>query len=109
MAKRNYKLKDIYDYLLEAYNIEWSNYLVLQDGTARTIRNYDFYGKDNDCLKVLAIAYCGSRIKLINLYVSNNALKVYEVDPNLHYYAKPEIDWKDFLAQRYNQEQSLTK
>ena len=109
MTKRNYKLKDIYDYLLGYYNIEWASYTIIDNGYQRGVRNFDFNGKYDDCLKVIAVAYCGSRIKTISLDVDNESLLVYEITPYLHHYKVPEVKWKDFLAHRYNQEQSLTK
>ena len=107
MAKRNYNLKDVYDYLLEFYNIEWSSYLINDNGVQRGVRNFDFNGKDDERLQVIAIAYCGSRIKTIRLDVDNNSLIVYEINPYLHHYKEPNVEWKKYLAQRYNEQQTL--
>ena len=109
MTKRNYKLKDIYDYLLGYYNIEWASYTIIDNGYQRGVRNFDFNGKYDDHLKVIAVAYCGSRIKTISLEVNNDTLVVYEINPYLHHYKAPKVQWQDFLAQRYSQEQTLIK
>lgn len=109
MAKRNYKLKDIYDYLLEYYNIEWASYTIIDNSYQRGIRSFDFNGENKDSLHVIAVAYCGSRIKEVSLEVSNDTLVVYEINPYLHHYKAPKVQWQDFLAQRYSKEQTLTK
>ena len=103
---RQYKLKDIYDYLLEAYNIEWRMNLVLgDDGKERGVRSYDFggyTGKYADKLSVVALVYNYGKRQPVWLIVTNSSL-------SLGVKEKPTIEWKDFLAQRHNQEQTLTK
>ncbi len=102
MAKRHYELKDIYDYLLEYYNIEWLGYKIVDAGLERHIQNHDFEDQTGSQLRVKAIVYNGSKRQIARIYVSNQSLRV-SVD------RKPLITWKAFLAQRYNQEQTLNK
>lgn len=105
MAKRKYKIKDVYDYLLEAYNFEWRKCVVLEDGKERGVRSYDFggyTGKYEDKLSVVIIVYSQGKRQPAWLIVTNESL-------GLGAKEKPTIEWKDFLAQRYSQEQDMQK
>jgi len=109
MAKRNYKLCDIYDYLLRFYNLEWRLYQIKDFDTKhnddeRGIRKCDF---NNEHIWVIAIVYQNNRRKDVSLKVSNDNLEVYEINPLLHHYSAPNMEWKEFLSQRYSQEQWL--
>lgn len=114
MAKRKYKLKDVYDYLLEQYNLEWKLFQIKvwnlnYNDHERGVRAWNFYGKDGTELCVIAIVYMGEKQKHIRLRVTNDELEIYEINPYLHYYKAPEVEWKDFLAERYGKEQGLQK
>lgn len=103
MAKIMYNLKDIYDYLLKYYNIEWVGYMVFDNGVERTVQKKDFggdNGKFESNLNVIAVVYHGSQRQNLWLNVSNRS---FSIDVN----TKPKISWQDFLVERYSQEQSL--
>ena len=103
MSKISYELKDIYDYLLEQYNIEWLGYKIVDNGIERQIEKKDFGGINRQVesnLSVVAVVYNGSKRQTVWLNVSNQ-------DLGLAINHKPKLSWKDFLARRYNQEQSL--
>lgn len=113
MGIRNYKLKDIYDYLLKYYNLKWLSYKI-KDVTAdkiqeRSVRGCDFHGKKQDHLYVIAIMNQGAKHKTVSLSVTNDKLELYEINPYMHYYNKPEIEWKEFLSSQYNQENGLNR
>ena len=113
MVKRNYKLKDIYDYLLEYYGLEWRLFQIkdfgVKDRGERGVRAWDIGGRSGTELGVIAIVYMGEKQKHIRLRVTNDEFEIYEITPYLHYYKQPEIGWKKFLAERHRQEQTLTK
>ena len=62
MDKRNYELKDIYDYLLKYYNIDWVGYKVLDDKSTRELRQCEVDKIQGD-LQVVAVAYNGSKLE----------------------------------------------
>ena len=111
--KRNYKLKDVYDYLMKYYNLEWRGYQIKDssmkhNNNERGLRSWDFNTTKTN-FSVIAIVYAGPKQKVISLSVNNENLIVYEVNPYLHHYKEPEVHWQDFLARRYAQEQDLNK
>jgi hypothetical protein len=113
MAKRNYKLQDVYDYLIRYYGLEWRGYQIKDsslkhNNNERGLRSWDF-NTTKTYFSVVAIVYEGAKQKIISLSTSNENLVVYEVNPYLHHYKEPEVSWQDFLAQRYGQEQDLVK
>ena len=112
MEKRNYRLKDIYDYLKQYYNLDWRLYQIKDhqidhNAQERGIRAWDFDNKNKTTLYVVAIMYGGVRRKSVSLYVSNQRLEIYEITPYTHHYKAPKVEWQDFLSSRYNQEQML--
>ncbi len=107
MTKRKYKLQDVYDYLLENYNLEWAGYNVVEDGIERKVRSFDFGANRSDTLMVIARMYSGSRLKTISLDVSNEYLSVGELKPIMKRYQEPPTSWKEFLTQRYNEQLAL--
>lgn len=110
MAKRNYKLKDVYDYLKEYYNLDWKQFQIYDNNQERGIRMNDFDGNAKTCLSVVAVVYKGSTRILIWLSVSNQDLSILgSSSPILKGIAQPRVSWQDFLAQRHNQEQDLVK
>ena len=104
MKKRNYKLQDVYDYLLENYNLEWAGYNVVEDGMERKVRSFDFGANRSDELMVIARMYSGSRLKTISLDVSNEYLRVGELKPIMKSYQEPATSWKKFLTQRHSEQ-----
>ena len=55
MAKR-YKLQDVYDYILEYYNLDWKEFKIHDKGKVRSVRINDYRG---DKLNVMAIIMKG--------------------------------------------------
>lgn len=113
MSKRNYKLKDVYDYLLEHYGLEWRLFQIkdfgVKDKGERGVRAWDIGGRSGTELGAIAIVYTKEKQKTVRLRVTNDELEIYEITPYLHYYKEPQVKWKEFLAERYSQEQTLTK
>jgi len=108
MAKRNYKLQDVYDYLKQEYNLEWRLFQIKARNVdysdyERGVRAWNFGGKDGTELCVIAIVYQNNKRKTVRLRVTNDELEIYEINPYLHYYKAPKVEWKDFLSSRYNQ------
>ena len=104
MAKRNYRLQDIYDYLLEYYGLDWKMFMVSDFGLERGIRKYDFggySGKYKSKLSVDAIVYNGSKRQVLSLIVTNEDLSIG------FGYKKPETSWSDYLALKHHEEQTL--
>ena len=101
MAKRNYKIKDVCDYLLEYYNLEWRLCLVLDDGMERGVRNFDFGGKYGTRLSVVAVVYQGSRRKVLPLSVTNNDLSIG------YGFNKPQLSWAEYLVLKHHEEKTL--
>ena len=108
MTKRNYKLQDVYDYLQQFYNLEWRRYQIKDNKTERSIRVNDFSDINEESFFVVAIVCQGLKRKTVSLSVDNNRLEVYEINPNLHHYNSPAMDWKKYLEFRYANEQCLT-
>ena len=108
MTKRNYKLQDVYDYLQQFYNLEWRRYQIKDDKTERSIRLSDFNDINEQSFFVVAIVRQGLKRKTVSLSVDNNRLEVYEINPYLHHYSPPTMDWKKYLELRYANEQGLT-
>ena len=108
MSKRKYELKDIYDYLKQEYDFEWRAFQIRDWKTEqeRDLKKSDFKRGKEDDLFVVAIVYQGDERKTILLHVDNDVCKVSRINsyPN---HKEPEVKWRDFLAERYNQEQSL--
>ena len=103
MSKRNYELKDIYDYLLEQYNIEWLGYKIIDNNVERCVEEQDFVTLDDEQgskLSVVAVVYNGSKLQKAKLEVSNYSLRIV-VDQ------KPKISWQLFLNQRYSEEKII--
>ena len=110
MVKRNYKLKDVYDYLKEYYNLDWKQFKINDNNQDRGIRMNDFNGNWCTNLSVVAVVYKGSTRILIWLSVTNQDLGILGSSSNLiKGIAQPRVAWQDFLAQRYGQEQGLQK
>ena len=110
MEKRNYKLKDVYDYLKEYYNLDWKLFQIRNDDKECGVRMSDFKGNGCTHLSVVAIVYKGSTRILIWLNVSNQELRIMGSSSSLlKGIAQPRVDWQDFLAKRYSQEQDLNK
>ena len=108
--KRNYRLKDVYDYLMKYYNLEWRGYQIKDsslkhNNNERGLRSWDF-NTTKTYFSVVAIVYEGAKQKTISLTVSNDNLRIYEVNPYLHHYKEPEVHWQDFLIERYSSEQN---
>jgi hypothetical protein len=98
--RRKYELKDIYDYLLRFYNLEWRLYQVKDydteyNGGERGMRAWDV--EDNGNIWLIALMYQNNKRKSVSLRISNDSLEIYEINPYLHYFPKPEIEWKEFL------------
>lgn len=100
MAKRNYKLQDVHEYLLEYYGLDWKMFLIDDFGLERIVEKSDFNGKDRSCLKVAAIMYNGTKRIPVWLNVSNHDLVVGVLQP-----IKPLVKWSDYLALKHNEEQ----
>ena len=110
MTKRNYKLKDVYEYLKEYYNLEWKQFQIYDNDKERGIRINDFDGNWCTNLSVVAVVYKGSTRILIWLNVSNQDLRILGSSSNLlKGIAQPRVSWQDFLVQRYSQKQGLNK
>ena len=107
MAKRNYKLQDVYDYLKEYYNLDWKLCQIISLNDQHGVRQWNFDGKEGIELCVIAIVYMGEKQKHIRLRVTNDEFEIYEINSHLHYYKSPKVQWKDYLAQRHNQGLSL--
>lgn len=108
MAKRKYKLKDVYDYLKEYYNLDWKLFQIRDEDEERGVRVSDFKGNSKNCLSVVAIVYKGTTRILIWLSVSNQDLGILgSSSPMLKGISQPRVTWQDYLSQRYNQEQEL--
>jgi len=108
MAKRKYKLSDVYDYLLRFYNLEWRLYQIKDfdtdyNGNERGIRSWDL---KTDYIWKIALVYQNNKRKDVSLKVSNDKLEVYEVNPYMHHYDKPDREGKEFLDRRYGQEKN---
>ncbi len=111
MKKRSYRLKDVYDYLVEYYGLEWRGYQIKdynfnENDPERGLRAWDF-NSTKTSFWVVGIVYDGAKRKTVSLDVSNDNLVIYEITPYLHHYKAPEIEWKDYLVQKYNQGQAL--
>lgn len=110
MAKRNYKLQDVYDYLKEYYNLDWKQFHINDNNQDRSIRKGDFDGNWCTNLSIVAVVYKGSTRILIWLNVSNQDLSILgSSSPILKEISQPRVTWQDFLAKRYGQEQGLSK
>ncbi|MFQ6724574.1 MAG: hypothetical protein ACLRFE_04520 [Clostridia bacterium] len=98
MEKRNYEMQDIYDYLLQYYDLEWKLFKV---------KNIDFdtnkVGVDETNFSIVTVVYSNNKRKTVRLSVSNDKFDVYEINPKKHYYGKPAFDWKRFLARQHDQ------
>jgi hypothetical protein len=102
MTKRNYELQDIYDYLLDYYDLEWKLFKV---------KDFDFTNSDavdETSFSIITIVYSGKNRKRVRLTVSNDKFDVYEISPNKHSYTKPAFDWKRYLAKKKTQSQIKT-
>ena len=97
MAKRKYKLQDIYDYLKQEFGLDWKNCRVIGDDLIRGVRSTDF---DEDRLSVVGLIYNGRKVGARWIQASNTSLSVSG-------FQTEHEDWQDFLAQRYNQKQTL--
>ncbi|MFQ6724575.1 MAG: hypothetical protein ACLRFE_04525 [Clostridia bacterium] len=102
MAKRNYKLQDVSEYLLEYYGLDWKMFLIDDFGMERRITQKDFNVKDRSCLMAAAIMYHGSKRMPVWLNVSNHDLVVGVLQP-----IKPAIQWSDYLALKHHEEKTL--
>ncbi len=102
MTKRNYKLQDIYDYLLEYYGLTWNLFLINDFDVEHMVQKSDFNGKNRSCLTVTAITYRGSKRVPVWLNVSNKDLVVGVLQP-----IKPLIKWSDYLALKHHEELTL--
>ena len=101
---KNYKMSDIYDYLQQFYNLEWRKYQIKDGKTERGIVQSDFSDTKKSSFYVIAIMYQGANQKTVSLSVDNDKLEVYEINPYLHHYDKPTVDWKDYLKLGYSNE-----
>ena len=103
----NYKMCDVYDYLQQFYNLEWRKYQIKDGKTERGITQLDFKDKQKSSFYVIAIMYQGAKQKSVSLSVDNDKLEVYEINPYLHHYDKPAVDWADYLQARYSNTNTL--
>ena len=107
MAERAYKLKDVYDFLKEYYNLEWRNFLIIKDGHTIPIKMSDF---NKSCLRVPAVLYHGKTKQICWLTVSNRHFQVYgHGDNDKNNNRRKNKLWLDFIARRHNQEQDVDK
>jgi len=102
MAKRNYRLQDIHDYLLEYYHLDWKLFLVVDNGLERRVKQKDFDINDPSRLMVQAVVSDGCKRRVLPLNVSNNNLTIgYGLnEPNIMW-------WPDYVALKYHEEQIL--
>ncbi|MBQ7880512.1 MAG: hypothetical protein IJ358_01545 [Clostridia bacterium] len=95
--ERKYELNNVYDYLLNHYDLEWKGFQIRNTKGHRTANEDDF---DGDYLYEFAVVYQGKSKKLVTLNVTNDKFIVGG-------YKAPEVSWKDFLDNQ--KEQDLTK
>ncbi len=95
MARR-YKLQDVYDYILEYYNLEWKDFKIHDNGRVRSVRISDYRG---DKLKVTAILTKGLSRSIVILQVDNENLILNGVKQS-------KVKWSDYLNTKH---QLLTK
>ena len=86
MAKR-YKLQDVYDYILEYYNLDWKEFKIHDKGKVRSVRINDYRG---DKLNVMAIMMKGVVRNVIILQVDNNELTLSGIKPS-------RVSWSEYL------------
>ncbi len=98
---RLYKLKDIYDFLQEYYNLEWRDFMIIRHECAFPIQVNDF---NKSCLRVPAVLYKGEQKQICWISVSNTYFNVYGYDENRNK-NKSKL-WRELLAKQNNQEQT---
>lgn len=100
MAERSYTLQDVKDYLYEKYELDWKDFKVLDSGVGRRPRASDF-GENG--LMICAVLYKEGRKDWPRVvFVNDEFISVSGLGRD--YY-----DWREFLAQRHNQEQNLIR
>ena len=97
--ERRYTLQDVNDYLVENYGLDWKGYKISNDDKRRAVTVGDF---DGDYFYEFAVVCQGKAKKLVTLNITNDKLIVGG-------HKAPELAWKDFLDERYSQEQGLNK
>ena len=104
---KNYKMCDIYDYLQQFYNLEWRKYQIKDGKCERCITKSDFSDTPKSSFYVIAVMYQGTKKKSVSLSVDDERLEVYEINPCLHHYNKPAVDWLEYLHSRYSNQNTL--